>query len=469
MKRPLVLGLAALAAAVVPVHAETVYVPLALHEQSGATLYRTEVSVTNPSAAPLRFTTLFIPTQNDGTRQADVSAAVTVPARGTFVLSPVAPAGKAGVLEIAGPTPLVATARLQAVRGGQVIAETALPVVTTENLFPAGETAHLQGIGRAAASGTATRLGLLNLSGAAANCSVTAFRADGSRLGEAPELTVAPLSHLSYEGSLTALRKAPVADARLEVTCDAPFYAYAASLGGVGAVAATFHAPSAPLGFGLESADAATAQDPGEELADDSSLDVIDAEAELETAAEAAEAVSTGPGNLALPGVFLAVRQGNPYRSFDLPLEPGVRYKRVTVDFDLYLHRWQSTWFHGITSLRRSDKTLYYGLLVKGSPTKTILDLGRHQQVKSNWGWRPGGNYHVRMDYDVEGRRVSLRVRQRGRIVHTVTGRMTNTDVRAFAQHKVQVDFSLPQAYHHAYFPPIGSRFSNLKVSAVPF
>lgn len=468
MKRPLVLGLAALAAAIAPVHAETVYVPLALHEQSGGTVYRTEVSVTNPGATPLRFTTLFIPTQNDGTRQAGVSAPVTVPARGTFVLSPVAPSGKAGVLEIAGPTPLVATARLQAVRGGQVVAETALPVVSTENLFPAGETAHLQGIGRTA-QGTATRLGLLNLSGAEAHCSVAAFRPDGSLLGQAPELTVAPLSHLSYEGSLTALRKAPVADARLEVTCDAPFYPYAASLG---ATAATFHAPSAPLAFGLESADAADAadadepapQDPEDGLADDS-LDVSG----IDSAAEAAAAVSTGPGNLSLPGVFLAVRQGNPFRAFDLPLEPGVRYKLVTVEFDLYLHRWQSVWFHGITSLRRTDKTLYYGLLVKGSPTKTILDLGRHQQVKSNWRWRPGGNYHVRMDYDVAGRRVSLRVRQGGRIVHTVTGRMTNTDVRAFANHKVQVDFSLPKAYHHAYYPPIGSRFSNLKVTAVPF
>jgi hypothetical protein len=467
MKSPLVLGLAALAAlsaAFAPVHAETVYVPLALHEQAGATLYRTEVSVTNPSAAPLRFTTLFIPTQNDGTRQTGVSAPVTVPSRGTFLLSPVVPAGnkagKAGVLEIAGATPLVATARLQAVRNGRVIAETALPVVSTENLFPAGETAHIQGIGRAVdAAGTATRLGLLNLSGAEAHCAVAAFRPDGSRLGEAPALTVAPLSHLSYEGSLTALRKAPVADARLEVTCDAPFYTYAASLSATGA---TFHAPSAPLSFGLESADPSLTQNPGEELADDSSLDAADID-------DAAEAVSAGPGNLALPGVFLAVSQGNPYRSFDLPLEPNVRYKMVTVEFDLYLHRWQSTWFHGITSMRRTDKTLYYGLLVKGSPTKTILDLGQHQQVKNNWGWRPGGNYHVRMDYDVAGRRVSLRVRQGGRIVHTVTGRMTNTDVRAFDRHKVQVDFSLPKAYHHAYYPPIGSRFSNLKVTAVPF
>ncbi|HEX2225006.1 MAG TPA: hypothetical protein VHN15_12450 [Thermoanaerobaculia bacterium] len=434
MKRPLVQGLAALAAIVggiAPVHAETVYVPLAVQEQSNGTLYRTEVSVTNPSAAPLRFTSVFIPAQDSKARRAGASAPVTLPAGGSFVLRAVAPAGQAGILEISSASPLEATARLKALRGGRLVSETDVPVISTADLLSAGENALLDGI----AAGAALRLGVLNLSDAAASCSAVAYRADGTLLGEAPALNVAPRSHLSYEGSLTALRRAPVDGARLEVTCDAPFYAYAASLT---PEAATFHAPASPG-------------------------------SDLENAVEEVEATSTGPGNLTLKGEFLGVKQSNSYRSFDLPLEPGVRYKRVTVDFDLYLHRWHSVWFHSITSLRRTDKTLFYGLLLKGSPTKTILDLGQHAQVKENWNWRPRTRYHVRMDYDVAGRQVILRVRQGGRLVHSVTGRMTNADVRAFDQHKVQVDFGLPKVYHHAYYPPYGSRFSNLKVNAVPF
>lgn len=438
MKRPLVQGLAALAlvalAGIAPVQAETVYVPLAVQEQSHGTLYRTEVSVTNPSAAPLRFTTVFLPAQDSKARRAGASAPVTVPAGGSFVLRAVAPAGQAGVLEISSASPLAATARLKALRGGRLVSETDVPVISAADLLAAGETALLDGI----AAGAAQRLGVLNLSDAVANCSAAAYGADGSLLGEAPALTVAPRSHLSYEGSLTALRRAPLDGARLEVTCDAPFYAYAASLS---PEAATFQAPASP-GSDLESLSAVT---------------------------EEAEATSSGPGNLTLNGEFLGVKQSNSYRSFDLPLAPGVRYKLVTVEFDLYLHRWHSIWFHSITSLRRTDKTLFYGLLLKGSPTKTILDLGHHAQVKENWNWRPRTRYHVRMDYDVAGRQVVLRVRQGGRLVHTVTGQMTNADVRAFDQHKVQVDFGLPKVYHHAYYPPYGSRFSNLKVNAVPF
>lgn len=430
MKRPLVLGLAAFAAAIVPLHAETLYVPLALQEQSGGALFRTEVTVTNPNAAPLRFTTTFIPDQKGKARRAPVSAPVTVPAGGSFVLRAVAPAGQEGILEISSASPLEATARLRALRGGRPVSETDMPVISTADLLGDGETALLEGIG-----GGPARLGLVNLSDGAMSCSAAAYSADGTLLGEAPALAVAPRSHLSYEGSLTALRRTPVDGARLEVTCDAPFYAYAA---GLSPEAATFQAPASHG-------------------------------SELESAAEQAQATSSGPGNLTLKGEFLGVKQNNSYRSFDLPLTPGVRYKRVTVDFDLYLHRWQSVWFHSITSLRRTDKTLFYGLLLKGSPTKTILDLGQHQQVKQNWSWRPRTRYHVRMDYNVAARQVTLRVRHGGRLVHTATGRMTNADVRAFAQHKVQIDFGLPKVYHHAYYPPYGSRFSNLQVNAIPF
>lgn len=467
MKRPVFLGLAALAAALSPLHAETVYVPLALHQQSGETLYRTEVTLTNPSDSPLRFTTLFIPSQADGTRQAGASFPATVPARGTFVLSPVAPAGRQGVLEISGATDLVATARIKALgRDGRVLSETPLPVVSTENLFPAGETVHLQGIGRAA--GGAVRLGLVNLAGGAAGCSAVAFRPDGSRLGETPRVEVAPLSHLSYEGLLTSLRNAPVANARLEVTCDAPFYAYAFVTGPAGA---TFVAPSASLRSGLEAADPAPqAEAEKSQVPNLPSVPAGDDETALAPAeATPSEPVSTGPGSFELNGVFLDVRRDGPYRAFDLPLQAGKRYKQVTVDFDLYLHRWQSTWFHGITSLRRTDKTLYFGVLVKGDPEKTILDLGRHQQVKQTWRWQERGNYHVQMVYDVPAKRVTMRVSQDGKVVHTISGRATSNDLRAFAGHKVKVDFSLPRAAHDAYFPPIGSKFSNLKVKSVAF
>jgi hypothetical protein len=169
---------------------------------------------------------------------------------------------------------------------------------------------------------------------------------------------------------------------------------------------------------------------------------------------------------VAAPGVFLDVKPGASYRAFELPLPLDVRYRKLVVDFDLSLDRWQSIWFHGITSLKRSDKTLYYGLLIKGDPTKTILDLGREQQVKENFGWRQRSDYHVRMIYDLPARRVTAQFFQGGSLVHAVAGRMTNTDLRAFGQYRVRVDFGLPGVAHSAYFPPFGTKYSNLVVTA---
>ncbi|MGH2626191.1 MAG: hypothetical protein ACRDHY_06020, partial [Anaerolineales bacterium] len=163
-------------------------------------------------------------------------------------------------------------------------------------------------------------------------------------------------------------------------------------------------------------------------------------------------------------GVFLDVRQGDSYKAYELPLALDVKYRKLIVDFDLYLHRWQSIWYHGITSLKRNDKTLYYGVLVKGSPTKTIVDLGREQQVKESFNWNERTDYHVRMIYDVPARRVTAQFSHNGVIVHQLGGRMTNADLRAFGKYRVRIDFGLPGVAHSAYFPPYGSKYSNLEV-----
>ena len=177
------------------------------------------------------------------------------------------------------------------------------------------------------------------------------------------------------------------------------------------------------------------------------------------------------PDQLSFPGVFLNARKGDSYRAFDLPLAEGVRYKRVTVDFDLYLHKWVTPLFHGVTALRRNDRTLYAGLILRGDRAKTILDLGKDEleRDKKSGPWRPRSNYHIRITTDAEARLVTLQVFQGGRLVHTLAGRMTTPDLSISGGRTMRVDFGGTKVADGAYFPPYGWKYSNLAVKAERF
>lgn len=189
----------------------------------------------------------------------------------------------------------------------------------------------------------------------------------------------------------------------------------------------------------------------------------------ISSTAEAAPLVSAD--HLSIRGVFLNARKGDSYRVFDLPLSSGVRYKRVTVDFDLYLHKWVNPLFHGVMALRRNDRTLYAGLILRGDRAKTILDLGKEELArdKHSGPWRPRNNYHIRITTDVETRRVTVQVFQRGKLVHTLAGPLTTPDLSVSGGRKMRVDFGGTKVADGAYFPPYGWKYSNLVVQAERF
>ncbi|HEX5759009.1 MAG TPA: hypothetical protein VF121_07415 [Thermoanaerobaculia bacterium] len=454
-----------------PALAGTVYVPGATHLVVGKVTYRTGVWVSNPSDVPRRFTTAFIASDTNGTRRPLTGAAI-VPAKGSLLLTNVAPLGGYGMLEINGAPQLVMRARLDAIgAGGKVLSSTPVPVVTSENWVPAGRTAHLQGLGGAPA-GRVASVGLLNLAWKQGTCTVEAYRPSGARLGRAATVAVAALSHRQLQRTLAALGATGVPDARIEATCDRPFYLYATQLSADGSQA-VFVGPSGRL---LDMAQPGRPDDgsgrpgkapeppgppPGETPPSNTPGNPPGTPPAIPPAAPGAQPAGTV---IWAPGVFLDVRKVDSYKAYELPLDLDVKYKKLIVDFDLDLGRWQSIWYHGITSLKRNDKTLYYGILVKGAPTKTILDLGRERQTKESFGWRENSRYHVRTIYDVPARKVVAQFSQNGQVVHQIGGKMTNADLRAFGNYRVRIDFGLPGVAHSAYFPAYGSQYSNLEV-----
>jgi hypothetical protein len=470
MRKPAVFGLLTLFASLAPAYAGTIYVPVAPQQRVGDVSYRTQIAVSNPGAVTRQLTATFIQSGRDGIRTGGAKGSVNVPAHGTSLLTNFAPAGREGMLEITGSELLAISARLEAVSAtGRVLSSTPLPVIGSDALVPGGITAHLQGIGRNA-TGYQHRFGLINLGTEAAACTMTAWRADGSPVGNPARLTAPARSHTTVAGPFAALGAAFYRDARLEMTCDQPFFVYALQLGPQGA--GLVSTPSRTLQSDLASVDElvrARDDDGGRDFGGGREGGGDDDDAGGEDGGGddngGGSTVAT-QDNVRHKGIFLNARQGDSYKAFELPLRPGVRYKKVTVDFDLYVNKWSTPLFHSIASLRRNDRTLYYGLLMRSDRRKTIIDLGRERTATGVGPWAQRGNYHIRMTTDAQARSVKMEMFQGGKLVHTVSGPMTNWDLSVSAKTRMRVDFGATKVADGAYFPPFGWKYSNLAVKA---
>lgn len=455
MKKALALGCLALLAGVWPLAAGQVVVPVASGTTSNGTAYRTRLWVSNPSATARFFSTAFIESGGDGTKQETFGPAVYVQPGATLLVDGSAPAGKAGFVEVSGAPQLSVAARLELVDvNGNVLSSAALPVVGTQGALATNAVAQLQGLEQEKATGTTADFVVVNLSRAAAQCTVGAFGSDNSVLTATAVLSLPPLSHRAFNGILTTLGLGDVSGVRLQVSCDHTFYTYALvyEVGGpqtnvlVPAVSLAADLTGAPSGSGSGGSGGTGGS---------------------------GTPPPTGAQTFNVPGIFLAAKAGASAQNYNLPLTPGVSYQRITVDFDMYLNRWQTNLFHGIVALRRgaasrSLRVLYVGVQLRGDNAKTTLDLGHDEQfVKTVGPWKEQHSYHVRLDYDVVDRTVTLQASQGGALIYTIQGPAYNLDLQDNGN-KVHVDFGQTGVADGAYFPPIGWGFSNLQVVMVP-
>ncbi|HEX7180250.1 MAG TPA: hypothetical protein VF756_00300 [Thermoanaerobaculia bacterium] len=434
MRKSVLFGLIGVLASLVPAFAGEVYVPYASNRNVNGTTYRTRVWVTNTGAAGRQFSVRFLAQDTDGT-QAGAPNTLNVPSGGTVVLTNIAPAGQSGILEIDGAPQLVVNARLEAVSpNSAVLANAHVPVVAVDNVIAPNHTAHIQGLERSP-GGVLTDFGILNLNRTASQCSLKAYRANGTQIAQTAIVTVKPLSLRYFDESLASLGETSIADARLEVSCDKQFFPFAS----------VYRAGGPELSFTV----------PSHSLAGD---------------------LVAGGGNPAgsvvfeVPGTFLAARNGDSFKQYDLPLVNGVQYKKATVEFDLYVNRFPNGIFAGVTALRRNDRTLFFGMMVRGGRQKTILDMGVDDDVVfgNNGGpWRERTNYHLVFEYDTDTRKLTFRCFRNGALVETLTGDINHFDL-SLNSRVMRVDFGQTGVADGAYFPPIGWIYSNLRVVFEP-
>jgi hypothetical protein len=195
----------------------------------------------------------------------------------------------------------------------------------------------------------------------------------------------------------------------------------------------------------------------------------------LATAAgEAVRPRAAGVIVFTVPGLFLHATAANSLASYALPVRPGVRYQRATVDFDLTIREFNKVLlFTGVTSLRRPanrrlDRVLYYAMQLVNRNQKTVLDLGVQDRLARTQGpWQAGHTYHLRFTYDLRQRVVRLDVFENGQHIYELHGPALHPDLSANAN-PLTVDFGQTGIGDGAYGPPLGWDYANLSLRLDP-
>jgi hypothetical protein len=218
------LALAALLAA--PLAAGELILPLAAGTAGDGTAFATRIWITNPGAVTRRVTYTFIAPGADGT-QAKSGGTLSIPAGESVLATNLSPAGKNGILLLNGAPQLLITPRLEATGpNGALRAAAAGPIVSGLELAPANGRLHLHGLTHRQ-EGLITDLYVINASRQSAQCTVEAFRDNGTPIGATQRFTLPPLSTRVTEKALATFGASGIDEARVAVSCSQAFYAWA--------------------------------------------------------------------------------------------------------------------------------------------------------------------------------------------------------------------------------------------------
>jgi len=209
-----------------PLAAGELILPLAAGAATDGTAYATRVWVSNPGAVTRRLTYTFIAPGVDGTKVKS-GGALEIPAGDTVLATNLAPDGKNGMLLLNGAPQLLITPRLETSGpNGALRAASAGPIVSGLELAPGNGRLHLHGLTHRQ-GGLITDLYVINASRQSAQCTVEAFRDNGSPIGNTLRFTLPPLSMRVTEKAIATFGTSAIDDARFAVSCGQAFYAWA--------------------------------------------------------------------------------------------------------------------------------------------------------------------------------------------------------------------------------------------------
>lgn len=366
--------------------AGTVYIPVITSTGDNGVFYETRVSISNAGAEPGDFTATFLATDSDGTTRSEEGQTILINAGGTFQITP--EPGFVGLLEITGDPDLIFDARLVGMTGGHETLGEQVPVISSANAAHANGKAFLQGWLRD--PDHLANFGIVNLGQESTFCSVDVRRKGGAPLVKDILVPLKPLSHVHLGDDILGLL-GEFEDVRASVSCEQPFYTYAATFRESGEVAFIRHS-----GLGTS-----TLRIPGEE-----------------------NVCPEGSVCFEREGVFHTPRPGNPVlRLFTTP--PPGNYRRVNVSLEVIHGGWapgRASSTHNIFWLVRDGNRDMIGYVNAQGPSRDEIFL-RHgfniiqtekPKIPVKAVLNPGETYRFEYTYDTALRFIELVVTDQG-------------------------------------------------------
>ena len=175
----------------------------------------------------------------------------------------------------------------------------------------------------------------------------------------------------------------------------------------------------------------------------------------------------------AQPGTFFHVTQSNSDLQIPLALDPNTAYHTLSISFDVAVADPPGfVVFRNVMGMfraggRRFGKTLFFGSFENFDKQKYVVDLGTpfiETTLKRNFALVGGHSYHVSVTLDNDQRSLHYVIlNSDGSALMDVLGGLYNnfdvTDGNAPI-----IEMGLKGIADHAYYPPLGWRFSNLDI-----
>ena len=461
MKRTL-LALCTLALAAAPVLAGPVYLPAAINQTEGAYTQVTELWATNPDTAIQGFVVRYISGTANGTIR------VAGDETGPYYLAPgeskrftnLVPAGFRGLLELDGATMLRFSGALTTRNlNGTKVAEAEVPVLDQVEIAPAGSTVLLQGWERSGSTLTSS-LGVVNLAHTAAQCTITIRLKDGLLAVQNVPINLQPLTQVQFDDALAVLGLTNVAEgARSEVSCNQSFWSYLTTRNNqTGEV--EFIEASTRIGGSTLVEPVGTTPDPGPDPGPDPNPPPGDS------------VVFTRNGEIVR---YPTNNNGLSNFRVNMPFSGNREFRKVTVDFDFHIGTWDrtnTTGFHCIFWLNNGSSwnNMFGYVNTRGSRNMTVFQVNATgagwMEQASGGSPQPGGNYHMRYEYDLDEDTVFYRITGGGG--NTVVTRAYNIRGTTFSTARFFIEFGYQHASEgpEAYTP--GWTFSNLRAVFIP-
>jgi hypothetical protein len=395
--------------------AGAVYVPVPDPVSAAGSTHVVQLWMTNTGTAQGAYTATVLDAETDGTqRPAQGPPAAQIGAGRTSVLNGIGTVGKVGLLEVVTASSMSVEARLISTSpNGLTTSVTAVPLISSNDLFPAGQTAELLGLRRDNTHGDYTNLGVVNLAKQAAQCTIKLFRADGSQIAATAAVTFKPLSLRSFPDAFSLLGELDAADARAEVSCDQTFYIFAT----------LYTAASSEMLFVTPAATgASTLPGPGDSTGGGSG------------GSGGGTGGSGGTTTIfTASGTFHTAAPGNEKKTFNITLPKALSLRRMVIDMDVTPGPWnraKTPGNHAILWLYRDKfRSNTIANVNAFSPPKLSfkaaqninLPAGSLTQEEQGFSWMQGQRYHLKYTYDAEHNTITAVLSSGGTTLKTLS------------------------------------------------